>query len=259
MRLNYQVVGQPENTAVVLLHGLFGMSDNLITLAKMLASEHWVIVPDLINHGRSPHMANVTYASMAEDVLSLIDSLDIAECLLLGHSMGGKVSMAMAELAPDRIKRMIIADIAPVDYEPRHLDIIEQMQKVKHLNTHKRQEVDDVLAEKVPEKPLRQFFMKNMARDDEGFWRWRFGLDEIAASYSAICASPQLTHAFIPPVLFIIGQQSNYVLPEHKDRILALYPNAKVRVVTDAGHWLHAEKPQVFNQIVYRFFNSILT
>jgi esterase len=256
MPLNYQEFGQNQTNTVVLLHGLFGMSDNLTTLAKTLAEDHRVIVPDLINHGKSPHAFDVTYESMANDVLGLLASLDIEDFFLLGHSMGGKVSMAIAEREPEQVKRLVVADIAPVDYPPKHLDIIDQMHKVATINTTKRQDIDTILAEKVPEKPLRQFFMKNMERDEEGYWRWRFGLEEITASYPELCASPILQTPFGKPVLFVIGEKSNYVLPEYRDRILSLYPAGKVKVITNAGHWLHAEKPQVFNQIVYRFFKG---
>lgn len=254
--LHFSTFGNPQAPAIAVMHGLFGMSDNLKSLATMLSEHYFVVTPDLTNHGKSFHQMMVDYPIMADHVIALIEYLSIKKLSLFGHSMGGKVAMQVAEKIPESVERLIIADIAPVTYEARHLEILDQMFVVANTAIKQRKEADDLLARKIPEAPLRQFFMKNMKRNDEGLWVWRFGLEEVAASYEAICAAPSLTKAYEGPVLFIRGELSDYVLPSMKDTILHFYPHVQLRTLQGAGHWLHAEKPLAFNQQVLRFLQQ---
>lgn len=256
--LNYQLIGcedqqNQQKPWVILLHGLFGMSDNLLTFGKVLAEEFRVLLPDLINHGRSPHRKKMGYPDMAEDVYSLMDNLDISSANIIGHSMGGKVAMQMATLSPSRVLKLIVVDIAPVAYAPRHNGIFYAMKLVAAAGINSRKEADAILCENVPEDYVRQFLLKNLARQDSGLWQWRIGLAEILEAYPDIIAAPDFRDTYNGNVLIIKGETSDYILPEHAESIEKWFPNAELKVVAGAGHWLHSEKPQVFQALVRRF------
>ena len=249
----------PQSPAVVLLHGLFGMSDNLMGTARAVAAEMpncRIIVPDLINHGHSPHRGGMSYVEMAADVLALMDAQAVASAHIVGHSMGGKVAMQLAMQAPERVRSLTVVDIAPVAYPPRHTDILQAMQVVAEADIQRRQEADAILAKYVPEPALRQFFMKNMARNEEGAWCWRFGLNEITNAYESICDAPIFVQPFQGSTLFIKGELSDYILDEHSAVIQQFFPQAEFSVIADAGHWLHAEQPLLFHRQVLRFIEA---
>jgi esterase len=256
--LFYQELGKDKShlSSVVLLHGLFGMSDNLLGLAKELALSFHVIIPDLINHGRSPHRAKMDYPGMAEDVINLMDSLDIEKASIIGHSMGGKVAMQLACTYPDRVEKLVIVDISPVAYPARHLEILDALQKIANTSITARKDADALLAEKIPDLSLRQFFLKNMVRNDEGFWQWRFGLRQIKDSYKELSVAPDMQKVFNKEALFIKGELSDYILPEHEAIVRKWFPAVKLKVIQGAGHWLHAEKPIVFNRTVKQFLQG---
>ena len=264
--LNYRLLGHSHNSTeslstenisakpwLILLHGLFGMSDNLLVLGKLLAEEFQVLLPDLINHGNSPHRTLMDYPSMANDVFQLMDSMNIASASIIGHSMGGKVAMQMATDAPARVERLIVVDIAPVDYPPRHNGIFASMNSVARAKIASRKEADAMLANNIPELFIRQFLLKNLSKDDEGNWYWRMGLEEILDAYPAISAAPVFRHAYAGAVLFIKGERSDYLLKDHEPAIKTWFPNAQLRIVEGAGHWVHSDKPQVYHSLVKRF------
>ena len=253
--LFYQEFGQntDKTQAVILLHGLFGMSDNLTGLAKELSADHWVIVPDLINHGRSPHRQDMSYVSMAKDIIQLMDDLDIKQASVFGHSMGGKVAMQTAISFPSKVSKLIVADIAPVKYPESHNEIIQVMKQVAVAAIATRKEAGHILSEVVSDSALRQFLLKNLKRKDDGFWGWRLGLDEISNAYQLICDKPDLHSSYIKPTLFIKGGKSNYIKDEYKSEVGRVFPKANLKIIQDAGHWLHAEKPEIFNRIVRKF------
>lgn len=241
-----------EPGVVVLLHGLFGMSDNLLGLAKALQAGFRIIIPDLINHGHSPHRASMTYPEMAGDVIALLDSLNIQRFAVFGHSMGGKVAMQLASDFPLRVTQLVVADIAPVSYPPHHQAILQAMLVVDDARIRQRSEADTLLAQAGIVPNLRQFFMKNMKRHGE-YWVWRFGLHEIAAAYADIAAAPVLKAGFAGAVLFIKGELSDYIQPQHQAVIQQYFPQAQFKIIQGAGHWLHAEKPNAFNRLVEKF------
>lgn len=239
--------GQP----VVLLHGLFGSGDNLGALARDLAADCRVISADLRNHGRSPHAASMSLAEMAADVAVLLDALGIEAADIVGHSLGGKVAMQLALNEPARVRRLVSADIAPVRYEPHHHGIFAGLQAVDLTTLRQRGEADAVLARFVEEMPVRQFLLKSLYRDDAGF-HWRFNLPALVDNYEQVLAAP-VGQPFAGPVLFIKGGRSDYLLPEHEPVARALFPHFKVKVIEGTGHWLHGEKPAVFNKLVRDF------
>ncbi|MEE2025157.1 MULTISPECIES: alpha/beta fold hydrolase [Alkalimonas] len=238
---------------LVLLHGLFGSQDNLAGIARAAESDFTVLSMDLPNHGRSPHTDAMNYRQMAQAVLdSLPDDAD--SFYLLGHSMGGKTAMQLALIAPQRVKALLVADIAPVAYEARHNQIIEAMQAVELAKLQTRQDADKQLARSIAEPGVRQFLLKNLLKTGEQF-SWRCNLAVIAKRYHEVQAAPK-GEPYTGPVLFIKGANSDYILPEHQGAIQALFPQAKAKIIHGAGHWLHAEKPAAFHKIVLDFLHG---
>lgn len=236
---------------VVLLHGLFGSGDNLGALARELGSGFRVVSADLRNHGRSPHAPTMTLTEMADDVAALLDALGIDAAHVVGHSLGGKVAMQLALSHPRRVRRLVCVDIAPVRYQPHHAGIFAGLQAVDLSGLQQRGEADAVLARHVDELPVRQFLLKSLYRDDAGF-HWRFDLPVLVARYDDVLAAPH-GEPFDGPTLFVKGGSSDYVLPEHEAAVRALFPRFTVKVIEGTGHWVHGEKPVVFNRIVGDF------
>ena len=254
---------KPNAQSIILLHGLFGMSDNLLSLAKSLQVDCHVIVPDLINHGHSNHRKAMTYSDMANDIFTLMDQLNVKEAHVMGHSMGGKVAMQMAANNSHKVLSLTIADIAPVTYPAKHNEIIKGMFAVENADVNTRKEAQSLLAGFVNEAALIQFFMKGMCRGEGDGWQWRFGLHEIHDAYKDICAAPDLSslfnEPFKKPVLFIKGANSNYITEDSRGVITKAFPKAVLKIIQDTGHWLHAEKPAVFNRLVSNFLTEMST
>lgn len=239
---------------VLLLHGLFGSGDNLGALARALATDFRVVAMDLRNHGRSPHAPTMTLAEMAGDAVALLDTLGIDAAHVVGHSLGGKVAMQLALGHPARVRRLVCADIAPVQYTPHHQGIFAGLQAVDLAALHQRGDADAVLARFIDAAPVRQFLLKSLYRDDAGF-HWRFDLQALIANYAEVLAPPTGT-PFAGPTLFIKGELSDYLLPEYEPTIRALFPNCGVKIINGTGHWLHGEKPAVFNGLVRSFLTK---
>lgn len=241
-----------EGPPVVLLHGLFGAGDTLGGIRRRLAREYQVYSLDLRNHGESPHTDSMSYPEMAGDVLAYLDRAGLAEASLLGHSMGGKVAMEVALMAPGRVTRLIVADIAPVAYEPHHDNIERALRTLDPSRVRSRREADTVLAESIEERGVRQFLLTNLVPADGGF-RWRMNVPGILACYDQIMAGPHTSGVYEGPTLFIRGGNSDYIQAEHRDAVTGYFPNVDLKVIPEAGHWLHAEKPELFARICQRF------
>ncbi|MDP5291157.1 alpha/beta fold hydrolase [Oceanimonas sp. CHS3-5] len=253
MQLNYRRQGQ--GMPVMLVHGLFGNLDNLNGLNRALTEHFDVITVDLRNHGQSPRSEEMTYAAMADDILELSEQLQLDRPALVGHSMGGKAVMMAAGLAPDRVRGLVVADMAPVAYrEARHQEVFAGLQAVIDAGCQSRKEADAVLAEHVAIAGVRQFLLKSFVAGEAG---WRFNVAALRKAYNNIMGWPGLPAPFEGPVLFIKGSESDYLLPEHQPEVQAQFPNARARVIQNAGHWLHAEKPQAFNRVVQDFLLSV--
>ncbi len=243
MRLNAIEAG--EGAPLVLLHGLFGAAGNWGAIQKRLAAGRRVIALDLRNHGASGRDAAMDYPAMAEDVAATLAALGAAPAAVLGHSMGGKVAMALALTRPGLVERLIVADIAPVTYPPALRGYVVAMQAVALHPGLTRREADAALVAAVPEPNIRAFLLQNL-RFGEGAPTWRLGLAEIAAAMPVIEAFPEFATRYNGPVLVIAGERSTYIRPAHEERILALFPRADFATVPGAGHWVHAENPQAF-------------
>ncbi|MBL1377934.1 alpha/beta fold hydrolase [Zobellella iuensis] len=250
MQLNFRRQGQGR--PVMLIHGLFGSLDNLNGLGKALAGQFDVIAVDVRNHGQSPRDEQMGYAAMAEDILALAEQLELERPALVGHSMGGKIAMMAAALAPADVHALVVADIAPVAYtQARHDAVFRGLQAVAEAGCQSRKEADAVLAQHVDLAGVRQFLLKSFLADGDA--PWRFNVPVLFAHYQAIMGWPGIPQPYEGPTLFLKGSESDYLLPEHQPLVRQQFPRAKARVIQDTGHWLHAEKPQMFNRLVQDF------
>ncbi|WNC70176.1 alpha/beta fold hydrolase [Thalassotalea nanhaiensis] len=251
--LNHVIRGEGE--PLVLIHGLFGSLENLNMVAKTLADHFKVISVDVRNHGSSFHHKSMNYEEMSDDIFALLDHLNINSCDILGHSMGGKIAMQCALSKPERIKKLIVADIAPVEYPPHHNEIIAGLLSINTKEINNRQDADKQLAKYVNEPGVRQFLLKNLIKTESGF-TWRANIENVANDYNSIAQGFELRRQFNGPTLFIKGGNSNYITSEHQAVISTLFPLAKAKIIQGAGHWLHAEKTVAFNKIVNDFLSA---
>ncbi|NMT63262.1 alpha/beta fold hydrolase [Marinobacter orientalis] len=261
VELNYRITG--DGQPLILLHGLFGSLDNLGGISRRLQDQWQIHALDQRNHGSSPHTDIMDYPSMADDVLAYMDARELDKVALLGHSMGGKTSMQVALQAPERVDRIIVADIAPVTYRPRHDAVLEGLTSIDLATIRSRQDADEVLADYVEEPGVRQFLLKNLVRvadnernDYPGTYRWRLNLPVIEQCYSRLAQAPDGDGPFEGPVLFVKGADSAYIQEKHRDEIRRLFPNADLRIINGTGHWLHAEKPDSFAALCRRFLSD---
>ena len=230
-------------TPVLILHGVFGSSDNWLTLGKKLAEEHRVLLVDLRNHGQSFHHADFTYAAMVQDIINLADHLGLAQFHLIGHSMGGKVAMATAQTIPDRVARLIVVDIAPKVYPPHHQLILEAMTTADLATAKSRKEVDERVTPYIPDLGTRQFILKNIKRGEQGM-EWKLNLPVIKEKIEEVGANPMLETVFEKPTLFIKGGDSAYINVQDAALLAASFPNYDLEVIDGANHWVHATKPE---------------
>lgn len=240
-----------EGPPVVLLHGLFGQARNFGAVQRRVAGARRVIALDLRNHGASPHAAGMSYAAMAADVVETLGAMGALPCALIGHSMGGKVAMAVALTRPEAVARLMVADIAPVPSPPRFAPIIAAMRGMALHEGMTRAEADAALVGAVPEAGMRGFLLQNMRFG--GVPAWKVGLEEIEAGLGDILGWPEFGAVYDGPTLFLGGARSDYILPEHRPVIRGLFPNARMAVLRDAGHWLHADNPEGFIGVVEAF------
>jgi esterase len=254
----YGTGDHPEAVPLAILHGLFGSGRNWASIARRLAFSRPVIAFDLRNHGASAWAGGMAYGEMAEDVLAMLDERGCRRTALLGHSMGGKVAMTAALRDPGAVERLVVVDIAPVVYPPHHLGLVRVMRGLDLSGIQRRGEADAALAAAVPDAAERGFLLQNLVFDGDRA-RWRLNLEAIER------AMPQLT-GFPPgpdsavyhgPALFVAGGRSDYLLPEHEPAIRRRFPNARLARIPDAGHWVHAEQPQAFLDIVEPFLNGL--
>ena len=252
---------QGQGRPLVILHGLFGTLDNWQTLARRWATEAGlrVVSVDLRNHGRSFHSPEHSYALMAQDVLALFDHLQLgADTTLLGHSMGGKVAMRLALDHPARLARLVVVDISPRFSDMQHQDdVLAGLHAVNLAGIGNRQEADAALAQHIHNVGTRQFLLKNLYRKDDNSFAWRINLDVLNAQLPAIGEATEGVVPFLKPTLFIRGGNSDYITTDDKlHGIPALFPNSEVATVVDAGHWVHAEKPEEVFGLVQAFATS---
>lgn len=240
-----------EGPPLLLLHGLFGQARNFGAVQRALAADRRVLALDLRNHGASPHDPRMDYPAMAADVAETLAARGIAAADAVGHSMGGKVAMALALLHPALVPRLIVSDIAPVPYPPTFGPYAEAMLRVPAGAT--RAGADAALAATVADPSVRAFLLSNRRPDGT----WRLGLAGIVA------AMPAIVGWDVPPMapyrgrtLFVRGERSDYVADAHRDACRALFPAARFATIRDAGHWVHADQPAAFVEVVRGFLGA---
>lgn len=232
---------------LVVLHGLFGAKRNWASIAKALAPRHRVLTVDLRNHGASPWDAVHDYPALAGDVAHFIRTHVGGPAAVLGHSMGGKAAMVLALEEPGLVERLVIVDIAPAPSRTTLIDALRAMQQVPLAACTRRGDVDAALASTITDPAVRAFLVQNVTTGPHGL-AWAVNLEALERNFPAIVGFPDVAagHTFTGPTLFVVGERSDYVRPEHHAAIHRLFPAATVEVVTGAGHWVHAEAPDAF-------------
>ncbi|TCP41308.1 alpha/beta fold hydrolase [Rhodovulum marinum] len=251
-----QIHGSPTDALPLLIaHGLFGSARNWGVIAKRLSDARQAIAVDMRNHGASPWTTSHRYPDLAQDLAEVIDAHG-GRADVLGHSMGGKAAMALALTRPDRVRRLVVADIAPVAYGHSQTPLIEAMRSLDLSAIDRRGTADAALARRIDEPGVRAFLLQSLdlkASPPE----WRLNLDTLQAEMAHIVGWPDdLSGRFDGPTLFLSGAASDYVRPDYRDRIKALFPAARFAKLPGAGHWLHAEKPRDFEAAVRAFLDA---
>ncbi|SFR04659.1 alpha/beta fold hydrolase [Poseidonocella sedimentorum] len=245
--------GRPtERPPLLIVHGLFGSARNWGVIAKRLSDNREVIAVDLRNHGQSPWFDSHGYPEMAADLAEVIEA-ENGPVDIIGHSMGGKAAMALALTRPELLRRVLVADIAPVAYGHSQMAYVDAMRRVDLGRVSRRSDAAEQLAALGVAPALQSFFTQSL---DVGEKRWYLNLDVLAKEMPKILSFPEFAGQFDGPVLFLSGGTSDYVLPEHRPVIRALFPAARFAKLPDAGHWLHAEEPKAFEKTARIFFDA---
>ena len=253
MKLYSKILG--EGAPLVILHGLFGMSDNWQTLGRKWAEDFEVHLLDMRNHGRSPHSPEFNYEEMSDDVLEYLDTHGLPSAHIIGHSMGGKIAMLFAVLHEDRVDKLVIADIAPKLYPPHHQDIIAALKNLDLTSMTNRKEAEEAF--QITDPGTRQFLLKNLYWKEKSVLDWRFNLNIIADQINEVGERLPAQAMYHGPTIFVRGGKSGYITDEDMYEIEAHFPQAQLLTIDGAGHWLHAEKPQEFFDEVSGFLKGL--
>jgi len=241
---------------MIILHGLFGSSDNWYSLSKVFANSYTVYVVDQRNHGQSPQSDDFNYRLMTEDLNEFIDEHQLEKPILVGHSMGGKAAMNFGIHYPAKTGALIIVDIVPKAYPIHHDAILKGLKSIPLENLSGRAEADQLLSKYVPETEVRQFLLKNLSRKATGGFEWRINLTAIDARIDDLGADLLYSGKYDGPAFFIKGKKSHYYAEGDEARITSLFPKA-VFATLDTGHWVQAEKPEEFADIVLKYLAAL--
>jgi len=268
MELAYKKLG--EGTPFIILHGLYGSSDNWYTIGKKLSTSYTVYLIDQRNHGQSPHHPVHTYPALQEDLYEFFNRLNISKVVLMGHSMGGKCAMLFALLHPELIKELIIVDVAPRDYKNlteysshaiEHLNIIQALHQIDLNQCKTRIEVEKQLALYIQNSTLRQFLLKNL-KIQNNLFSWKINVEALSQNLPGIVSNIDISKIIIDKekmkfsVLFVKGERSDYIRESDQNAIKQLFPKAQFTTIFDAGHWLHAEQPAAFIKTLLYFLEN---
>lgn len=252
MKLNYKQYGD-SGPYVVIVHGLFGMLDNWHNMAKNLSAHFRVVSVDVRNHGNSFHHEHMTYEDMCDDFDELLKDLSIPKAHFVGHSMGGKAVMKLADIHPGLIDKLCVVDIAPKKYKPGHLAIFDAMFNLPVSALTSRKEAETLLSKSIEDIGIRLFILKNIDRCKDGGYEWKMGLENIFKNYETIIDRVTVSWPFSNDTLFIKGAKSNYISIADESNILEMFPNAEFATIPNAGHWVHAENPDAFYTVLEDF------
>ncbi len=252
MKLFYRKIG--EGQPLIILHGLFGQSDNWNTLAKQFAEQNFqVFTVDLRNHGLSPHSDDFNFQVMSDDVLELITDNQLRNVILIGHSLGGKVAMELAIKHPEVIDKLVVVDIAPKYYPVHHQSVLQALEAVDFSLVKTRKQAEEILSKFISDFGTKQFLLKNIYWKENGEMAWRFNLKAIAAQIENVGEATKNDTTCDVPTLFIRGEKSNYILDSDMNLIQEIFTHNMLETIADAGHWVHAEKPKEFFETVMKF------
>jgi pimeloyl-ACP methyl ester carboxylesterase len=252
MKLNFKKIGKGK--PLLILHGLFGSSDNWGSLGKKFAENNLVYLVDLRNHGRSPYSKEMSYDLMADDLLELIQDENINSPIILGHSMGGKAALLFAEKYPKYLEKLIVADIGIKAYPMHHDEILKGLNSVKLHEISSRNQAQQSIQSHIENLGIQQFLLKNLYWIEKGKLAWRMNLKVIEKNIGEILVKINVQKNSVS-TLFVRGEMSNYILEDDFQNILESFPNGAIKTIPKVGHWLHAENPTEFYKIVREFIN----
>lgn len=269
MKLFFRKYGE-AGPPLIILHGLYGASDNWVNIARDLSENFEVFVPDQRNHGESPHDDVHDYEAMSADLCSFMDDLGIEKATIIGHSMGGKTAMLFAMQCPQRVQALVVIDIAPVPYHDlatnsriaaNHAKMIDAMMALDLSRLESREDASRALATDIGSERVRLFLLKNLTRDSNQQFAWKLNLPALRNNLDAIMDGLPVEKTVGAgglrgfPVLFIRGEQSDYIGPGDHETIRKLFPMAEIVTIPNAGHWLHAEQPALLLKNLRFFFS----
>jgi pimeloyl-ACP methyl ester carboxylesterase len=249
MQLFYREINetqQADATPLLILHGFLGSCDNWLTVSKQIAQKFRVFLIDLRNHGRSAWAEEHNYTVMANDIKEFIDTHQLHQPIIMGHSMGGKTAMQFAAMYPNTLQKLVVVDISLRKNIGNHQYILAALQAIDLPTLHSRNEADTTIAQYEPDTGVRQFLLKNLYRDDQNQFAWRMNLKGLVANYENILAAIEFSKPFQKPTLFIRGEKSDYVLDAELYSLQVQFPDFTLKTVKNAGHWVQAEQPQAF-------------
>ncbi len=254
MKLFYRKYG--EGPPLVILHGLYGASDNWVSVARRISEYYTVYLPDQRNHGRSPHSLLHDYEALSSDLFELISDLDLGKFFLAGHSMGGKTAVRFALRWPDLLEGLLIADISPFETKAsnsksfdQHLAILETLGETNISKVISRDELEKLLSVRITSGRIRALIMKNTERDADGKFKWKINsvalLNNLEKIIDSVAGDDNYLEAVTGfPVIFLKGENSDYLPEEDFPKILRLFPAAEIKIIKNAGHWIHVDNPE---------------
>ncbi len=255
MKLFYRTIG--DGPPVIILHGLFGMSDNWLTIGRRIADHYQVFLLDQRNHGQSPHSDVFNSRVLKDDLAEFIIDHSLNNVKLIGHSMGGKVAMLYAHEHPEKVDKLVAVDIAPKTYQRPHFKkFLEVMMQLPLETFTTRKEIDQHLARNIPQPAIRNFLLKNLARDSQNRFYWKLNLPAIYNNLSEILSFVEVESSFEKDTLFIKGGLSDYIESSDFPLIKRLFPKAQIVTIPHATHWVHADAPEEFCAHLRRFFSK---
>lgn len=254
MKLFYKKLG--EGFPIIVLHGLFGSSDNWVSMAKRFSDKYALYLLDLRNHGQSPHSNTHDYPSMVEDLVAFVQEEKLDKAILLGHSMGGKVAMKFAVQNPTKVEKLVVVDMAPKVYKSKSKYIIEALMSLDLSQISSRDQADKLLADKIKNRAIRLFTLKNLYRNDDLSFSWRLNLESLNNNLEKIGGAFGTEEIFDKETLFLQGEHSNYILDEDYELIKRIFPKSSIEKIPNAGHWIHTEQPELTFEKINNFFSQ---
>lgn len=252
INLHYKKTGQ--GPALIILHGLFGSLDNWQSIVRILSTDFTVYSLDLRNHGKSAHTEDFSFETMALDVFQFIELQKLHQPGLIGHSLGGKVVLKMLSMQAQKLGRAMVLDIAPKSYPRGHDQIFKSLFHLKLDELVRRDDADLILQTEIKEQAVRQFLLKNLDRQSDGRFKWKFNLSSLFQNYNNILEEIKFTQVITNEVCFVKGEHSNYIEVEEMEELKKTFIHGQLIEIKDAGHWIHADQPMKLLGVIKTIF-----